>query len=136
MSVLSPSTASATTEPPWPPSPPSGPPNSMYFSRRKLTQPAPPLPERICTLARSRNFITDPFARRLPRGGLGHPAAVGPCGNLGRACDAIVFGVPKIPKAAIRQDPGRGGVVLEHAGKDAARGVRVGGEDGLDGCRG
>src|SRR6056297_975866 len=136
MSVLSPSTASATTEPPPPPSPPSGPPNSIYFSRRKLMQPAPPLPERIYTFARSRNFMADPFARRGPRATLAHPAAVGPCGHLGPARDAVAFGVPKILKPAIRQDPGRSGVVLEHAGKDRARGVRVGGENRLDRCRG
>src|SRR5690625_177088 len=29
----------------------------MNFSRRKLAQPGPPLPERIWTLARSRNFM-------------------------------------------------------------------------------
>src|SRR3990172_4268733 len=32
--------------PPAPPSPPSGPPRGAYFSRRKLTQPAPPAPPR------------------------------------------------------------------------------------------
>src|SRR5262249_18230903 len=32
------------TLPPLPPSPPSGPPRGTYFSRRKLTQPAPPRP--------------------------------------------------------------------------------------------
>ena len=32
-----------------PPSPPSGPPNSMYFSRRNETGPAPPSPERTYT---------------------------------------------------------------------------------------
>ena len=31
--------------PPFPPAPPSGPPNSTYFSLRKLTQPFPPLPD-------------------------------------------------------------------------------------------
>ena len=34
-----------------------GPPNSTNFSRRKLTQPWPPAPERIWTRAWSRNFI-------------------------------------------------------------------------------
>src|SRR3984957_6857246 len=57
MSVLRPSTHSATTSPPRPPSPPFGPPNSMNFSRRNETQPAPPSPERMKTLAWSRNFI-------------------------------------------------------------------------------
>src|SRR5271156_4701346 len=57
MSVLRPSTACAITSPPLPPSPPFGPPYSMNFSRRNDTQPLPPSPERIYTLASSRNFI-------------------------------------------------------------------------------
>src|SRR2546425_625158 len=36
--------ATNTTSPPWPPSPPFGPPRSMNCSRRKATQPLPPLP--------------------------------------------------------------------------------------------
>src|ERR687898_1827593 len=60
MSVLRPSTASAWTSPPRPPSPPSGPPNSMNFSRRKLTAPLPPSPDRTYTLAWSRNFMGSP----------------------------------------------------------------------------
>src|SRR5690242_11748991 len=43
--------------PPLPPSPPSGPPNSMNFSRRKLTAPGPPAPERTKILAWSRKCI-------------------------------------------------------------------------------
>src|SRR5690606_13103037 len=43
--------------PPRPPSPPSGPPNSMNFSRRKLTAPAPPSPLFRKILHWSRNFI-------------------------------------------------------------------------------
>src|SRR6266850_2451705 len=39
-----PATARRMTLPPSPPSPPSGPPLGTYFSRRKLTQPSPPLP--------------------------------------------------------------------------------------------
>src|SRR5579872_4785849 len=57
MRVFSPSTQSTTTSPPLPPSPPSGPPNSMNFSRRNETHPAPPSPERMWTLASSRNFM-------------------------------------------------------------------------------
>src|SRR6202008_3626613 len=57
MRVLRLATVSITTSPPRPPSPPSGPPNSMNFSRRKPTQPFPPLPERMKTLAWSRNFM-------------------------------------------------------------------------------
>ena len=34
-------------DPPFPPSPPSGPPNSIYFSRLKLAEPAPPSPALI-----------------------------------------------------------------------------------------
>src|SRR5580693_7743127 len=45
------------TSPPRPPLPPQGPPNSMYFSRRNATQPLPPLPDAIYTLATSRNFM-------------------------------------------------------------------------------
>src|SRR5688572_7733477 len=56
-SVLIPSFARSHTLPPRPPSPPSGPPNGTNFSRRKLTQPRPPLP--ACTLMRasSTNFM-------------------------------------------------------------------------------
>src|ERR1700722_2988532 len=43
--------------PPQPPLPPSGPPNSMYFSRRKPTTPSPPSPERTNILHWSRNFM-------------------------------------------------------------------------------
>src|SRR5580704_18090951 len=48
------------TSPPRPPSPPSGPPNSINFSRRNDRQPAPPSPERIVTLAESRNLMANP----------------------------------------------------------------------------
>ena len=43
--------------PPLPPSPPSGPPYSMNFSRRKLTAPGPPAPERMKILAWSRKCM-------------------------------------------------------------------------------
>src|SRR5947209_5248727 len=43
--------------PPLPPSPPSGPPNSTNFSRRKLTAPGPPAPERTKILAWSRKCM-------------------------------------------------------------------------------
>src|SRR6476661_6803966 len=59
MSVLRPATASKTTSAPFPPSPPSGPPNSTNFSRRKLTAPGPPAPERMNILAWSRKCIAD-----------------------------------------------------------------------------
>src|SRR3954469_11334170 len=57
MSVFRPGTASKTMSPPLPPSPPSGPPNSTNFSRRKLTAPGPPAPERMKILAWSRKCI-------------------------------------------------------------------------------
>src|SRR5712691_11829805 len=41
--------------PPWPPSPPEGPPRGTYFSRRKATQPLPPLPAFTNILASSTN---------------------------------------------------------------------------------
>src|SRR5580698_3958778 len=56
-SVFMPSTAFRYTLPPSPPSPPSGPPKGTNFSRRKLTQPRPPLPACTLSLASSTNFI-------------------------------------------------------------------------------
>src|SRR5579863_5867916 len=56
-SVFIPSTARKYTLPPRPPSPPSGPPKGTNFSRRKLTQPRPPLPACTLSLASSTNFI-------------------------------------------------------------------------------
>src|ERR1700728_1226411 len=55
--VFIPSTALKYTLPPSPPSPPSGPPNGTNFSRRKLTQPRPPLPACTLGLASSTNFM-------------------------------------------------------------------------------
>src|ERR1700679_1824619 len=55
--VFMPSTARRYTLPPSPPSPPSGPPKGTNFSRRKLTQPRPPLPACTLSLASSTNFI-------------------------------------------------------------------------------
>src|SRR6202035_3479459 len=57
--VFIPSTARKYTLPPSPPSPPSGPPKGTNFSRRKLTQPRPPLPACTLSLASSTNFILD-----------------------------------------------------------------------------
>src|SRR5688572_12206400 len=62
MSVLRFSTASKTMSPPRPPSPPSGPPNSMNFSRRNATAPAPPSPLFRKIFAWSRNFMALPEA--------------------------------------------------------------------------
>src|ERR1700722_14276826 len=69
MSVLRPSAHSTTTSPPRPPSPPSGPPNSMNFSRRNETAPAPPSPERMYTRAESRNFIAVSLSRDAGQSG-------------------------------------------------------------------
>src|SRR5277367_2049381 len=55
--VFMPSTAFRYTLPPRPPSPPSGPPKGTNFSRRKLTQPRPPLPACTLSLASSTNFM-------------------------------------------------------------------------------
>jgi hypothetical protein len=49
--------ATAQTLPPRPPSPPLGPPKGMNFSRRKLTQPAPPSPAATSITASSTNFM-------------------------------------------------------------------------------
>src|ERR1700733_6541266 len=61
-----PSTAFRWTLPPRPPSPPSGPPKGTNFSRRKLTQPRPPLPACTLSLASSMNFMD--WDRKLKRG--------------------------------------------------------------------
>src|ERR1700723_1148558 len=55
--VFMPSAAFRYTLPPRPPSPPSGPPKGTNFSRRKLTQPRPPLPACTLSLASSTNFM-------------------------------------------------------------------------------
>ncbi len=48
------------TLPPSPPSPPSGPPRGTNFSRRKLTQPSPPLPASTRISTSSTNMILYP----------------------------------------------------------------------------
>ena len=50
--------------PPLPPSPPSGPPYSTNFSRRKLTAPGPPAPERMKILAWSRKCMAGHVGQR------------------------------------------------------------------------
>src|ERR1700731_1846541 len=73
-SVFIPSTARRYTLPPRPPSPPSGPPNGTNFSRRKLTQPRPPLPAWTLTFASSVNFMWGgPGIKRGSRFGLAPP---------------------------------------------------------------
>src|SRR3984885_14996063 len=54
-----PSPALKYTLPPSPPSPPPGPPKGTNFSRRKLTEPRPPLPACTLSLASSTNFMED-----------------------------------------------------------------------------
>src|ERR1700740_1697341 len=62
--VFIPSTAFKYTLPPRPPSPPSGPPKGTNFSRRKLTQPRPPLPACTFRVASSTNFMTGHLKKR------------------------------------------------------------------------
>src|SRR3954464_1972220 len=78
--VLGPGTVSNPTSPPWPPSPPSGPPNSTNFSRRKLTAPGPPAPERTKIFAWSRKCIGRRLrhARRERKLGRGAGGAIEP----------------------------------------------------------
>src|SRR5712672_2275978 len=82
--VFIPSTAFKYTPPPSPPSPPSGPPKGTNFSRRKLTQPRPPLPACTLSLASSTNFMVDGL-RKLKRGtGVGlTPLSVQPASASG-----------------------------------------------------
>ena len=54
--LSTPASATTITLPPSPPSPPSGPPRGTYFSRRKLTQPSPPLPASTSTVTLSTNM--------------------------------------------------------------------------------
>src|SRR6476620_9161929 len=82
MRVLSPATASKTTSPPLAPSPPSGPPNSTNFSRRKLTAPGPPAPERTKILAWSRKCIAGDLGERGAKGNRPrHQTRVKGCGK-------------------------------------------------------
>src|SRR5262249_60085031 len=81
MRVLRLAPHSTHPSPPLPPSPPSGPPNSMNFSRRNDTQPAPPSPERTNTRAESRNFIAaglSSSAREARGRFVAEPQALGP----------------------------------------------------------
>src|SRR3970040_2887911 len=66
--------------PPSPPSPPLGPPRGTNFSRRKLTQPAPPSPA-LTKISISSTNIRPPGGRRGGSGGGGgdaHVARVAP----------------------------------------------------------
>ena len=76
-SVLSALLATSQTPPPSPPSPPSGPPRGMNFSRRKLTQPGPPLPATTRMVASSTNFMVAGAGDRHPDPETKNPADAG-----------------------------------------------------------
>src|SRR5574337_270861 len=76
--VFRPRSATANTLPPRPPSPPSGPPNGMNFSRRKLTQPAPPFPAATSIVASSTNFICADDKKPRQAGAVSHGACGAP----------------------------------------------------------
>src|SRR3954447_14802136 len=97
--------------PPLPPSPPSGPPNSTNFSRRKLTAPGPPAPERTKIFAWSRKCMG--FAVRRCGGG-GKPYA-GALARLARvAATATAGGLATEGSKAVEQPVDRfvGGLLL------------------------
>src|ERR1700728_3840735 len=74
--VFIPSTALKYTLPPSPPPPPWDPQRGAIFSRRKLTQPRPPLPACTLSFASSTNFmrITQRVHRlHQSKKGAGHP---------------------------------------------------------------
>src|SRR5512145_2299732 len=106
--------ACAYTLPPRPPSPPSGPPFSMYFSRRKLAAPLPPLPAKTSILDSSMNFMLCAPQIKKPYLAIG-PVRFGRrslCGDDGnrfallRALDG---------KYHLAGDLGEQGVILAHA---------------------
>src|ERR1700761_7006182 len=70
MRLLTWGSTTMTTLPPRPPLPPSGPPSGMFFSRRKLQAPGPPLPARATIRTRSTNIriIKADHARAQPAG--------------------------------------------------------------------
>src|SRR5690606_20702009 len=132
---------SAHAAPREPPSSPTGPRNSTNFSRRKLPQPEPPEPERMVTLARSRNFMAwsrlaqalaiAPCARRIKARALartgegkrfgpvsGHLAQIGPGWHGAVTSDRPGLGVADILEPGVGQDAGRDRVVLKHLGED------------------
>src|SRR5262245_9644459 len=132
------------TSPPLPPSPPSGPPNSTNFSRRKLTHPLPPSPERTLTLAWSRNCMGDGLApapfqytsgeafRR--RGGLSRVVArerhgaVEPVGlalGLGPPRRAVALDARLRGEAQLGDDPLRSSIVMEMARGEIGEPVRL-----------
>src|SRR6516165_8930924 len=65
-SVLWRSLDSIQMSPPLPPSPPEGPPRGTNFSRRKATQPLPPLPALTRIVASSMNIAAGRWSFALP----------------------------------------------------------------------
>src|SRR5208337_29394 len=96
--VFIPSTAFKYTLPPRPPSPPSGPPKGTNFSRRKLTQPRPPLPACTFSFASSMNFMRARFVKLKrgtgipcpPSSSAGEPKVLAPAGLFGNYVDVRV----------------------------------------------
>ncbi|PKP72485.1 MAG: hypothetical protein CVT84_18490, partial [Alphaproteobacteria bacterium HGW-Alphaproteobacteria-6] len=77
-------------------------------------------------------FHRPSFRPEALRGASEHLAGIGPGGHVRAARHRMGFGISKILKAAIRQDPRRGRIVLEHAGEDGARIMRIGRDQRLD----
>src|SRR5512139_1680952 len=107
---------SRMTLPPFPPFPPSGPPRGTNFSRRKLTQPRPPSPERTVIVASSMKCMN---GETSGGGEDGNPLAVFP--------HAVVLHHPV--------DQREEGVVLSHpdVGAGVDRGPPLADEDGAGG---
>src|SRR5207302_1410803 len=119
--------------PPSPPSPPSGPPRGTYFSRRKLTQPAPPSPPLTKISVSSTNIPTHAglgAARRRSRalGSDAHVARVSTprepdvAVHLGEQC--IVRAQPHVEtrleaRAALADEDGAAGHELSGEALDA-----------------
>src|SRR5882672_5395235 len=112
--------ASRKTLPPSPPSPPSGPPRGTNFSRRKLTQPAPP----VAALDEDVDLVDEhlrPRGRRARSGGLLGDADVLVVALALEANVAVGGGEQRVvraePDVGPRLEPG---ATLPH--DDAARG--------------
>src|SRR5512143_60578 len=113
---------SRRTLPPFPPSPPSGPPRGTNFSRRKLTQPRPPSPDRTVIVASSLKCMN---GGALRGGEDGNPLAVFPhAGELDHAVDQgeqgvvlpdpdVVSRVDRGPPLADDDAPGGDGLAAE-----------------------
>src|SRR5215471_21402591 len=94
MRVLKLPSATAQMLPPRPPSPPSGPPRGMYFSRRKLAHPSPPLPAWISIKASSTNFMLAEMREEVEERGEASPRKtrrVGLLSPLGFLLSHVLF---------------------------------------------